>query len=315
MRIISADMEQQRVYDSPEIRDKHKIYAAVACGAAEFELKENNELFSDHTTVLIDKYLEKWMLKIRKNIEEILPPESKCGFVSGDDADFLVERDNLREIVINAAKEADNSLAKVNNEDFHIVWRLDQTLFNFEEKEQKTILGNIMAGIKQSGDMDEFYLGVARTPETQNIEQEATMDVGLFNETSYLMPQNAAYMTYLSGVMLGIPLRNSKYFSKFIAQDNLTQNMIDANDFSQREIEYMFDLGVELPGRMSLPKYGIELKEGIELSFIKSRRPTSNIVEKYKKMLGYNHITSYDHPESPESIIAFGKIACAAKKM
>lgn len=316
MRHIKRELTLSGFYKLPEVNKKHKIYAAIACGPAAEELKENAELFPDHVPVLVDKYFSQWKTQAAKNVEEMLGKDCKYGSVTGDDADFLKANQNFRESIINAAKESGAIPSDAKESDVHIVYRLDQTLFNFEDEGRQVIMNNIIDAVRKSNNWDEFYLGVARTPQPveDRSEHELRLNMELRKDTDYSKTQNAAYMLYISSILLGIPLEKSEYFSKFVIEETYSSEYARLNKrtkerpkSSRAGRDPLFDIGVEM--KSDYKSEQVYLEKGLELSFIKSRRPLKNAIKKMAHQLKYEHITSCNHWGSPESIIAFGRVA------
>ncbi len=316
MKHIRRELTLAGFYKLPEVNKKYKIYAAIACGPATEELKENAELFPDHVPVLVDKYFSQWKTQAAKNVVETFGKDCKYGSVSGDDADFLKPNQKFRDSVINAAKESGAIPHDAKASDVHIVYRLDQTLFNFEDEERQIIMNNIIDAVRKSNNWDEFYLGVARTPQPveDKSEHELRLNMELRKDTDYSKIQNAAYMLYVSSILLGIPLEKSEYFSKFVIEETYSSEYARLNKRTKERPKScragrdpLFDIGVKVKSEHNLEEANLE--KGLELSFIKSRRPLKNAIKKMAHQLKYEHITSCNHWGSPESIIAFGRVA------
>ncbi|MBU0757044.1 MAG: hypothetical protein KKF44_03185 [Nanoarchaeota archaeon] len=317
MSHIVSLLKMSGFYELAPLADKkYKIYAALASGPSRHEIEELNKLFPDHIPVFVDKFNKRWDSIVQENLYDILKRNVKYGSVDGSDADLLDPSLDLREKVILAAKNSGAIPSEANPNEIHIVWRMDHTLYNFDSNQRNIILQNIKKAIAESDDWDEFYQGIARTPDPIK-GSEGPFNMELASDTDYKAIENEIYMSYVSSIMLDIPFRKHKYFSKFIVQENgdaqyllLDRKNKDIPKPKKFSRDYMWDMGAAVSETYDVFRDGsYVLDKGTELSFIRSRRPNKNRIKEISRSLDYSHVTSCNHPKGPQSIVALGRSA------
>ncbi|MBU0757043.1 MAG: hypothetical protein KKF44_03180 [Nanoarchaeota archaeon] len=316
MQHIVGELTKWGYYNHPEIKEKHKIYAALASGPSKHEIVEMKELFPDHLPIFVDKYFSDWKPLVEQNIKDAFEENNddsevpiNYGHVSGDDADFLKKDANLRKKVIEAAKDADESLQGLEDDDFHIVWRLDHTAFNFDPDQQRLLFSNLNQIMQDSKDWDEFYQGVGRTPQ----DVATGRNMGIENDSDYSAIENNAYMMYIANIVMGLPIRKSEYFSKFVVKEYYPSSYLHGVKKNKKravsgrcKTKFGFDMGakanedITLSDRLTLP-------QGTELSMVFSGRPHKKEIRWIPHTMNYPHQTACNHPTSPHSILSYGR--------
>ncbi|MBU0757042.1 MAG: hypothetical protein KKF44_03175 [Nanoarchaeota archaeon] len=320
MRHLRHEIDMSGYENEFQIRKgkKHNIYAALFSGPGNHELGEIKELFPDYIPVFVDINFDNWEQQVKHNVKEILGPDVKFGSLKGSKANLLVKNEKLRYQVIKAAKKCGALPNNVEHKDVHIVWRSDQTPFNFGFKQQVQFFKNIKAALRESDYYDTAHIGVARTPQVNQASH--LMNMGIANDTDYSDLENEAYMMYISSIILGLPIRSTKYYADFVLEEKYPEGMVDIRlekeklGLKQKKTSkiyqnYLYDIGV-------YAKKGLVLGENTvptntQISFVTSRRPDKTALSRLFKKIGMSgyYLTSSGHLYSPQSIITMGREA------
>ncbi|MBU0757041.1 MAG: hypothetical protein KKF44_03170 [Nanoarchaeota archaeon] len=316
MRYIRQEVKktgfEERVMD--EKGKKYKIYAALFSGPGNHELAEIKELFPDYMPVFIDYNFDQWEKQVAENVKNILKTHEKdvkYGSITGKEADLLSPNPALRRKVIEAAKKADpDRLGNADDSEFHIVWRADQSPFNFGFDKQVQFFKNIHTALNKSDYFDTAHIGVAGTPQLS--KKSGLLNMGLSMDTDYSGLENEAYMMYLSSILLGLPLNSARYYADFVLEKKMrtgNENKTPEEKPSQAYESYLFDIGIRAEAGLMLGKNQVDADT--QISFVTSRRPDKPTLNRIfdGKYLSRKYQTRIGHIYSPQSIITIGREA------